>query len=277
MRHRTVLEYQRYRWLKVTLLILLVSIGGYVWYTSPVGRYGGTLMGYGLGTLGALIILLLLWFGIQKRRFRANSGNLQGWLSAHVYLGTSLIVIATLHTGFQVGWNVHTLAYVLMLGVIISGFYGVYAYMRIPELMTENRAEDTFDSLVLKIADIDREAQRLGVQMPDNINQAVQDSIKNTRIGGGLLAQLSGRVRGCPTDRAVALCKSSVREIKGDAAKVNTDLYAMLLRKQKLVARARADIRYKAILDLWLYFHVPLSIALLAALIAHVIAVFFYW
>lgn len=277
MRHRTVLEYQRYRWLKVTLLILLISIGGYVWYASPVGRYGGTLMGYGLGTLGALIILLLLWFGIQKRRFKANSGNLQGWLSAHVYLGTSLIVIATLHTGFQVGWNVHTLAYVLMMGVIISGFYGIYAYLRVPGLMTENRAEDTFDSLILKIADIDREAQRLAIQMPDNINQAVQESIKNTRIGGGLVAQLSGKVRGCPTDRAVALCKSSVREIKGDAAKVNTDLYAMLLRKQKLVARARTDIRYKAVMDLWLYFHVPLSIALLAALIAHVVAVFFYW
>ncbi|MBL8513949.1 MAG: hypothetical protein JNJ55_08145, partial [Betaproteobacteria bacterium] len=183
----------------------------------------------------------------------------------------------TLHTGFQVGWNVHTLAYVLMMGVIVSGFYGIYAYLRIPGLMTENRAEDTFDSLILKIADIDREAQRLAIQMPDNINQAVQESIKNTRIGGGLAAQLSGKVRGCPTDRAVALCKSSVREIKGDTAKVNTDLYAMLLRKQKLVARARTDIRHKAVLDLWLYFHVPLSIALLAALIAHVIAVFFYW
>ncbi len=277
MRHRTVLEYQRYRWLKVTLLILAVSIAGYVGYTSPVGRYGGTLMGYGLGTLGALIILLLLWFGIQKRRFRADSGNLQGWLSAHIYLGASLIVIATLHTGFQVGWNVHTLAYVLMLGVIASGFYGVYAYLRIPGLMTANRAEDTFDSLVLKIADIDREAQRLAMRMPDTINHAVQDSIKNTRIGGGLMAQLSGKVRGCPTDRAAALCKSSVRELKGEEAKVNTDLYAMLLRKQKLVARARADIRYKAVLDLWLYFHVPLSIALLAALAAHVIAVFFYW
>ncbi len=277
MRHRTVLEYQRYRWLKVTLLVVLMSIGGYVWYSSPVGRYGGTLMGYGLGTLGALIILLLLWFGIQKRRFNANSGNLQGWLSAHIYLGSSLIVIATLHTGFQVGWNVHTLAYVLMLGVIASGFYGLYAYLRIPELMTENRSEDTFDSLVLKIADIDREAQRLALQMPDNINQAVQDSIKNTPIGGGLAAQLSGKARNCPTDRAVALCKTSVHDLKGSAAKINTDLYSMLLRKQKLVARARMDIRYKAILDLWLYFHIPLSIALLAALVAHVIAVFFYW
>ena len=33
----------------------------------------------------------------------------------------------------------------------------------------------------------------------------------------------------------------------------------------------------KAIMEIWLYFHVPLSIALLAALIGHIISVFFYW
>ena len=34
---------------------------------------------------------------------------------------------------------------------------------------------------------------------------------------------------------------------------------------------------YKALLDIWLYVHVPLSFALLGALIAHIISVFFYW
>jgi hypothetical protein len=30
-------------------------------------------------------------------------------------------------------------------------------------------------------------------------------------------------------------------------------------------------------MDIWLYFHVPLSIALLAALTIHIVSVFFYW
>jgi hypothetical protein len=30
-------------------------------------------------------------------------------------------------------------------------------------------------------------------------------------------------------------------------------------------------------MDIWLYFHVPLSFALLAALLAHVVAVFYLW
>jgi hypothetical protein len=54
-------------------------------------------------------------------------------------------------------------------------------------------------------------------------------------------------------------------------------LVEALGRKQELVRRARLDIRHKALLDVWLLFHVPLSFALLAALIAHIVSVFFYW
>ena len=43
-------------------------------------------------------------------------------------------------------------------------------------------------------------------------------------------------------------------------------LVVALGRKQEIVQRARRDIRLKALLDLWLYVHVPLSFALLAAL-----------
>ncbi len=276
MRHRTILEYANYRYLKVAVALVIFAILGYAIYTTPVGRYGGSPMGYGLGTIGALLIVWLMWFGIRKRRYR-GSGNVQGWLSGHVYLGTTLIVVATLHTGFQIGWNVHTLAYVLMLLVIFSGFYGLFAYLRIPLLMTDNLGEDTLDSIILKIADIDREARRLAVGMPDNINALIQDSVQNTRIGGGALAQLSGRMRKCPTTRAVIEIQAAARQFSATEGRANKDLYAMMLRKQKLVARARTDIRYKAILDFWLYIHVPLSLALLAALTAHIIAVFFYW
>jgi len=277
MRHQTILEYKRYRYLKLAVLLATASILAYALYTTPVGRYGGTPMGYTLGTVGALLILWLMWFGIRKRRYRGSSGNIQGWLSGHVYLGIALIVVATLHTGFQVGWNVHTLAYVLMLLVIFSGFYGLYAYLRVPQLMTENLGEDTLDSIILKIADIDREARRLAVGMPDNINLAIQESLQGTRIGGGVLAQLSGRAGNCPTAGAVTTIQAAVRQFRGDEARANKELYALMLRKQNLVERARIDIHYKAILDFWLYLHVPLSLALLAALTAHVVSVFFYW
>ncbi len=276
MRHRTILEYRDYRYLKLAVFIVLAVIFAYGWYKYPLGHYGGTPLGYTLGTIGALLILWLMWLGVQKRRYR-TTGDIKGWLSAHIYLGTSLVIIATLHAAFQVGWNVHTLAYVLMMVVIASGFYGVYTYLRFPTLMTENLAEDTLESLTLKIADIDREARRLALGMSDEVNRAVLASIQETRIGGGVYAQLRENVSNCPTTTAVKLIKSLAAKVKGDEARKHQDLYGMMLRKQRLVARARTDIRYKAIMDIWLFFHVPLSVALLVALTAHIVAVFFYW
>jgi hypothetical protein len=54
-------------------------------------------------------------------------------------------------------------------------------------------------------------------------------------------------------------------------------LLELLARKSQVVERLRRDLAYKAMMDLWLYFHVPLTFALLAGLTAHVVSVFFYW
>ena len=65
--------------------------------------------------------------------------------------------------------------------------------------------------------------------------------------------------------------------MRGNAARTNQQLYTLLLRKQELLGRVRRDVALKARLDLWLYIHVPMSFALLAALTTHILSVFFYW
>ena len=136
MRHQSILEYARFRWFKSALWLSILAGAAYLWHDPPLKPYGGTWLGYTLGTVGALLILWLLWFGVRKRRYSSRLGTVQGWLSAHVYLGTALLVVGTLHTGFELGMNVHTLAYVLMVATVASGFYGVYIYLSVPGLMT---------------------------------------------------------------------------------------------------------------------------------------------
>jgi len=277
VRHQSILAYANYRYLKLAAVAALATIALYAWHRPPNGPYGGTWLGYSLGTIGALLIGWLLWFGVRKRQYGSTAGMLQGWLSAHVYLGTTLILIATLHAAFKVGWNVHTLAYVLMLMVIVSGFYGVYAYLRYPRLMTDNLGDDTLEMLLIKIADLDKQARQLALSLPDAISKLVLASAQGTQIGGSWWQQLSGSVPDCPTDTAVAGVQEIGRKFAGEQAKTNRQLYTLLLKKQELVARARRDVRLKARLDIWLYFHVPLSIALLVALTIHIVSVFFYW
>lgn len=277
MKHRSILEYANFRWFKVALALCVVSGGVYIWHEPPLKPYGGTWLGYTLGTIGALLILWLLYFGVRKRRYLSRVGTAQGWLSAHVYLGVALLVVATLHTGFELGWNVHTLAYVLMVLVIASGMYGVFVYLRVPREMTANAGEDTQASMLLHIADIDKEMREKALSLPDKLFAVIDKSIAGTRLGGSFARVLSGRDRACATAAAVREIPNLAKGLSGDQAALTKEVYQLLLQKNELLGRVRRDMRYKAVLDLWLYVHVPLSIALLAALTVHVVSVFIYW
>ena len=277
MRHQSLLAYARYRHLKIAAAVVAVTVAAYAWHRPPFGRYGGSGLGYTLGTVGALLILWLMWFGVRKRSYTSTAGTLLGWLSAHVYLGATLIVIATLHAAFQVGWNVHTLAYALMVLVILSGFYGVWAYLKLPGAITDTLGDDTLESLLIKIADFDRQARPLALSLPDACNRLVLAASLGTDIGGSSRTQIAGRDADCPTTAAVVGLQAIGKTLRGEQARVNQQLYAVMVRKQELVARARRAVALKARIDIWLFVHVPLSVALLAALAAHVISVFYYW
>ena len=277
MRHYSILEYAGFRWFRAAVLLSIAAAAAYLWHDPPLKPYGGTWLGYTLGTVGAVMILWLLWYGVRKRRYRSTSGTVQGWLSAHVYLGSALIVVVTLHSGFELGWNVHTLAYVLMLLVVLSGMYGVFVYMRVPRAMTHNMGAESLESILLRLGDLDREMREKALSLPDFLLAAIDRSVAGTRLGGSFLLIISGRDRDCPTAAAVREWPALARGLSGDVARRDKEVYALLLQKNQMLERARRDMQHKAVLDLWLYFHVPLAFMLVAAVIAHVVAVFIYW
>lgn len=276
MQHSNIFDYKNYRYFKLSVIVILVAFASYLLFEPAVGHYGGSLLGYTLGAISALLVLWMAWYGIRKRRYR-GTGATQGWLSAHIYLGTALTVMVTLHSGFNFGLNIHTLAYGMLLIVVVSGFFGNYAYMFYPRLMTENMGEDNIDGLLLRIAEADKLARQMALLMPDDINNVVAQACRNTSIGIGLLEQLRGFQPNCPSAMAVQMLAKMNVDLTPDQRKLHRDLYSVMVRRETLVKRARQDLMYRARLGIWLYFHVPFTIALLTAMVAHIIAVFAYW
>lgn len=276
MQHSNIFDYKNYRYFKLSVIVILVAFASYLLFEPAVGHYGGSLLGYTLGAISALLVLWMAWYGIRKRRYR-GTGATQGWLSAHIYLGTALTVMVTLHSGFNFGLNIHTLAYGILLIVVVSGFFGNYAYMFYPRLMTENMGEDNIDGLLLRIAEADKLARQMALLMPDDINNVVAQACRNTSIGIGLLEQLRGFQPNCPSAMAVQMLAKMNVDLTPDQRKLHRDLYSVMVRRETLVKRARQDLMYRARLGIWLYFHVPFTIALLTAMVAHIIAVFAYW
>jgi hypothetical protein len=204
--------------------------------------------------------------------------TLQGWLSAHLYLGAALFVLVTLHAGFEFGWNVHTLAYVLTMVVIASGFYGLYLYLDYPQRMTDNLGEDSLEDMIAQIEELNETARIRALELPDELNHLVYRSRIETCLGGNFWQQISGTRSNCPTEYAIRQIQSfGQKYTKEEQPKFLRDLYSVMLRKQKLVFRAREAIKLKARMDAWLYLHVPFSMALLAAIGAHVLSIFFFW
>jgi hypothetical protein len=273
-RHESFLAHDRFRYLKWASALVLVSIALYLG-VRPYGQpYGGGWAGYTLGTIGALLILWLTWFGYRKRTYADNHGRLAARLSAHVYLGLALFFIATLHTGFHFGWNIHTLAYALMCIVIGSGIFGVFAYARYPRLMTDNRESMTTAQMLGRVAGIDDDLRSVVMPLDDATVAAIERAIETNAIGGSAWRQLSGHYPNCTTAAAIAHMEAMAEghTIVQDAWR-QTRL--KLGEKAALLTRVRRDIRFKALMEVWLYLHVPLTFALIAALTAHVISIFF--
>lgn len=275
--HEGFLRHAGFRWLKIATFICSLAIASYLLVDITPRHNGGSWYGYGMGTIGLLLILWLTLLGLRKRAMTRRRWSLKAWTSAHVYLGLSLIVIGTLHTGFQLGWNVHTLAYALMMLVILSGIFGVIVYATLPTALSNNRAEMTQGQMLDAVRAIDRQLHDAAQPLPHDKASLVRQSLDQNPFGGGLLARLSGRYPRCATAKAQA----ALRQWTGARPDTGNDplerIDALLERKQAMLARLRRHLQLKALLEIWLYIHVPATIALLAALTAHIVSVFFYW
>lgn len=273
--HEGFLRYRRFRWLKVALLLCLVSVLGYVMADVKPRPNGGSWLGYTLGTIGAGLIVWLALLGVRKRNMTPGAWSLKAWTSAHVYLGLSLIVVATLHTGFQLGWNVHTLAYVLMMLVIASGIWGISVYASLPAALSANREELTQEQMVEGIRAIDRQLREAAQPLGREHSDLVIAALEQDPFRAGPWTRLSGNWRHCATAKGITALGYAEAQGLGGAPVAQVE--KLLIRRKAQLDRLRRQMRLKALLEAWLFIHVPLTVALLAALTAHIISVFYYW
>lgn len=275
--HDGFLRHRDFRWLKISAAGCLVTIMAYALADVTPRPNGGSWLGYTLGTIGALQILWLTALGLRKRAMTTGRWSLKAWTSAHVYLGLSLTVVATLHTGFQFGWNVHTLAYALMMIVILSGMVGIFFYATLPVALSSNREEMTQPQMLDALRSIDRQLHDAAQPLDHHLAGLVRQSLDQDPFGGGLMRRLSGRHPNCATRAAQATIRRETAYMPNIGDNPIDKVDALLVRKEAILGRVRRHLKLKALLEVWLYVHVPVTFALIAALTAHIISVFFYW
>lgn len=279
--HEGFLVHKGGKWIKLSAALAAALILLYIFVPLPPGHFGSSWLGYTLGTVGALLILWLTALGMRKRAITPGRWSLKAWTSAHVWLGVLLIVIGTLHSGFAFGWNVHTLAWALMMIVIVSGIFGVTAYATLPRALSANRYDAegaiTEKQMVEALRSLDRQLHDAAQPLDPECAALVGRSLEQDPFTGSIINRLTGKYPGDATREAAG----ELRRLRVHRPRIADDpldkVDALLTRKEAMLARLRRHLRLKGWLQAWLYVHVPMTFALIAALSAHIVSVFFYW
>ena len=280
--HESFLRHAQFRWLKIAILASLAVAAGFA--ATLVARdyhlrhTGNSWFGYISGTLAAGLILWLAMLGARKRYMTDNVWSLKAWVSAHVYLGLSLIVIASLHSGLQFGWNIHTLAYALMMLVILSGIFGISVYALLPRKLSDDRGETTRKQMLEKIHTLDTRLLEVARPLDQAEAALVTRAVQRTRIGGSFWRRLTNAHGNCETLHALNALKARRQTMgEGKQAQALDQVVSLLKEKSLTLDKARRYIYLRSLLEVWLFIHIPATIALIAALTAHIISVFFFW
>lgn len=275
--HESFLRHREFRWLKIGAGLAGLAVLGYAAIPAAPGPYGGSWFGYALGTAGAGLIVWLALLGVRKRNMTPGRWSLKAWTSAHVWLGLALIVVATLHTGLRLGWNLATLAWVLMMLVIGSGVYGIAVYATLPASIGRNRDELTQAEMMEGLRAIDRQLLDAAQPLPAIEAEWVLAATAQSPFSAGLRERLTGRAHDCATRSAIEALRAPLPAASEAVAAATERVTRLLGKRRALLERIRAGMRMRALLEVWLYVHVPLTVALLAALAAHIVSVFYYW
>ena len=273
----TFLTYKKNRWLLVSVLSAVLLLLSYYWYSHQTLTHGGTVIGLLYGLLGTLLILILMALGIRKRRLGSRLGTVQGWTSAHVYLGLLTILIFPMHAGFRFHFDLHTLAFVLLVIVVVSGIIGVALYVFVPSRLTKYEEVLQADKIDAEINQVLKQMRNVIRNKSDHLvrlykeelGRTVRDSHQGWRIfwSGQEDSLISQRTK--ELNEAMALI---LPEDEQDFLVLST----LIFKKADIERNFIKQMRLKNALAAWLYVHLPISVAMLLAVGVHLVSVFYY-
>jgi hypothetical protein len=262
------------RWRIIALVLLAGLLASYVWYERNEGyTHGGSLMGLLYGAIALGLILLLLFFGVRKRWYRSRWGTLEGWLQSHIYLGIFTFVLILAHTGFRFQDQVAVALMIVVTLVVVSGIVGAILYKTVPRMLTEVGtnlpAEAISEEMNLLMRSMSRIASGKSEPFQRTYKRLIRETIPPPLAGWRLLFRGAGKKSSREWSGLLGLVpESEQKELR--------QLLVLSRQQKELHMRLVAQQRYRNLLDAWLYIHLPLSIAMIILIVAHLWGAFYY-
>ncbi len=244
-------------------------------------------LGYWLGIVGSLMMLLLLLYPLRKRaRFLRALGRVPTWFRSHMFLGILGPTLILFHANFRAGALNSAVALVLMLTIVASGIIGRYLYAKVHMGLYGSKVEI---KRILDDADLMRHT--LGADFPGADRLLVQLG----EFEGQALGRRNGVMSSVWCFLTLGWTWQSVRRRVLRDAKAAIELEGKqhawsrhLRRKQIALVKRHLSLYFAAVnkaarfgvyerlFALWHVLHMPLFILLVLSAILHVVAVHRY-
>lgn len=270
---------RRWRWIGAALLVAAAVPFA---LEAARGRYlhGGSAWGLTYGIAAAVLILVLLFFGLRKRWYRSTWGSLEGWLQSHLWLGVVAMAAALFHAGGRFAHQDRLAAWTfwVMAAVVASGLLGVAVYSLVPRLFTDAGANRSVAEISAQLNHTAASMARLAAGKSGPFQRIcrglLEESAPGTLAGWRILF---GRRR---RRRRPEAGQDDWRTILGLVEPEERDELRQLLvlsrQHKELLESLITQQYYRNWLDVWLWVHLPLSVALLVLVTAHALVALYY-
>ena len=275
--------------LSVTAIwVLAIVLAGGAWLAGRAELYTpGSDLGYNLGLVGSIFMLLLLLYPLRKRaRFLQRAGELRNWFKVHMFLGIAGPVLILYHSTLRVASLNAAVAFYSMLIVAGSGIIGRFIYTKIHhglygrQSTLRERQEHLGlqgESLKSKFHFVPSVEQRL-----KDLEAYAADQTRLGLLGVRRFVALTVRTRyvywrsmqevGRALTRA-AKERGWARGERSHRIRVARRILKGYMHELKEVAQFRT---YERLFSLWHVLHVPFVFMLLFSAIVHVVYVHMY-
>jgi hypothetical protein len=266
---------KRWRGIGLALTVLAMALFWWQGRIEPF-RHGGSAWGLGWGILGLVLILLLAAFGIRKRAYKSTLGTLEGWLQAHLVLGLLSLLVVLFHTGFRFEDKLAVATLVVMAVVVGSGLLGVLLYSVVPRRLTEVKSNRTAAEISTQLNQLIGAMESAAQGRSASFERLARELVRSARppaFSGWRLLFAGRSFAAAEADPAWKPLLAQVPTAERDPLR---QLLVLYRQHRELASSLVVEQYYRNWLDAWLFVHLPLSLALLVLLVAHVITALYF-
>lgn len=237
----------------------------------------GNAWGLSYGAAAVALLLGCAAYGVRRRSVRVATrlglGRARGWLYFHTYAGLLFALLVLMHSGFGLpsGWVTWGL-WLLSLWIAVSGLVGLALQRWIPRRLTSGLSiEVNYDRIPELVAETGARAESLVEGCGEGVRGFYERSVR--------LALAQPRRRWLYFVDITGGRHRRLREFSYLAERLPDEERDKLEQLEALYAsKLDMDAHYtlQRVLRVWLWAHLPPSIALLALLAVHLFSVFYY-